>query len=279
MNKPELSIEFFPPQTQEGAGKLKVALERLTALESEFYSVTYGAGGTTRERTFNAVNQMVSEGYTVAPHLSCVGSSRDEVREILYRYRQERISRIVAIRGDLPSGMVNRGELRHADELVSLIRQETGEHFRIYVAAYPECHPQSADAAADLRYFARKMAAGANCAITQYFYNADAYFYYVDEASKLGVKAPIIPGVLPIISYGRLARFSENCGAEIPLWMRKRFEQFGDDSDAVKELGMDIVTSLCERLLQGGAPGLHFYCMNQATTTLEICRRLGLGWQ
>ncbi len=274
--KTEISIEFFPPQTPEGIEKLRATRQQLAALQPEFFSVTYGAGGSTRERTFAVVKEIAAEGFDAAPHLSCIGSTRESIREILGEYKAAGIKRIVALRGDLPSGMAETGEFRYANELVEFIRAETGNHFSLEVAAYPEWHPQARSPKDDLDAFARKVKAGANSAITQYFYNADAYFHFVDEARTLGVDIPIVPGIMPIVGFSKLARFSDACGADIPRWMRKKFESFGDDSDSIKAFGLDIVTELCERLLKGGAPGLHFYAMNQSALTLEICRRLSL---
>ena len=273
--KPEISIEFFPPQTPEGIEKLRATRARLAELKPAFFSVTYGAGGSTRERTFSIVKEIASEGFDAAPHLSCIGSTRDSIREILADYKAAGIRRIVALRGDLPSGMAEAGEFRYANELVEFIRAETGDTFRIEVAAYPEWHPQARTPQDDLAAFARKARAGANSAITQYFYNADAYFHFVDEARAAGVDIPIVPGIMPIAGFSKLARFSDACGAEIPRWMRRKFESFGDDADSIRAFGLDVVTELCQRLLAGGAPGLHFYCMNQAALTTEICRRLG----
>ena len=273
--KPEISIEFFPPQTPEGMEKLRATWTRLAELKPEFFSVTYGAGGSTRERTFAVVKEIVAQGLPAAPHISCIGSTRDSIREILNEYRAAGIRRTVALRGDLPSGMAEAGEFRHANELVEFIRAETGDWFTIEVAAYPEWHPQARSPKDDLAAFARKVRAGANSAITQYFYNADAYFHFVDEVRALGVDVPIVPGIMPIAGFTKLARFSDTCGAEIPRWMRKKFEGFGDDVDSIRAFGVDLVTELCERLLKGGAPGLHFYCMNRSALTTGICRRLG----
>ena len=273
--KTEISIEFFPPQTPEGVEKLRVTRQKLAELKPEFFSVTYGAGGSTRERTFAIVREIASEGIDAAPHLSCIGSTRESIREILAEFKAAGIRRIVALRGDLPSGMAEAGEFRYANELVEFIRAETGDHFSLEVAAYPEWHPQARSPKDDLDAFARKVKAGANSAITQYFYNADAYFHFVDEARTLGVDVPIVPGIMPIAGFTKLARFSDACGAEIPRWMRKKFESYGDDVDSIRAFGLDAVTELCERLLKGGAPGLHFYCMNQSGLTAEICRRLG----
>lgn len=271
----EISIEFFPPQTPEGVDKLRATRAELAKLKPEFFSVTFGAGGSTRERTFAVVKEIAAEGHAAAPHLSCIGSTRDNIREILAEYKAAGIRRTVALRGDLPSGMAETGEFRYANELVEFIRAETGDWFSIEVAAYPEWHPQARSPKDDLEAFARKVRAGANSAITQYFYNADAYFHFVDEARALGVDVPIVPGIMPIAGFTKLARFSDACGADLPRWMRKKFEGYGDDSDSIRAFGLDLVTELCERLLKGGAPGLHFYCMNQAALTMEICRRLG----
>ena len=271
-----ISIEFFPPQTPEGVEKLRATRAELAKLQPEFFSVTYGAGGSTRERTFAIVREIASEGFDAAPHLSCIGSTRESIREILAEFKSAGIRRIVALRGDLPSGMAEAGEFRYANELVEFIRAETGDQFSLEVAAYPEWHPQARSPKDDLDAFARKVKAGANSAITQYFYNADAYFHFVDEARALGVDIPIVPGIMPIVGFTKLARFSDACGADLPRWMRKKFESFGDDSDSIRAFGLDLVTELCERLLKGGAPGLHFYSMNQSALTTEICRRLGL---
>ena len=274
--KPEVSIEFFPPQTPEGIEKLRGVRAQLATLKPKFFSVTYGAGGSTRERTFAIVKEIVAEGHEAAPHLSCIGSTRASIREILDEYRSAGIRRIVALRGDLPSGTAEAGEFRYANELVEFIRAETGDHFSLEVAAYPEWHPQARFPRDDLANFVRKAKAGANSAITQYFYNADAYFHFVDEIRKLGIDIPVMPGIMPIVSFSKLARFTDVCGAELPRWMRRKFEGLGDDTDAIRAFGLDVVTSLCERLLAGGAPGLHFYSMNQSALTLEICKRLGI---
>ena len=273
---PEISIEFFPPHTAEGVEKLRAVRARLAALKPSFLSVTYGAGGSTRERTLEVVLEIQREGHAAAPHLSCVGSTRENIRGLLETFRASGIRRIVALRGDLPSGMADPGEFRYANELVEFIRTETGDTFSIEVAAYPEWHPQARSPEDDLAAFVKKVKAGANSAITQYFYNADAYFHFVDAVRARGVDIPIVPGIMPISGFSKLARFSDACGAEIPRWMRKKFEGFGDDADSIKAFGLDVVTELCERLLAGGAPGLHFYCMNQAALTTEICRRLEL---
>ena len=270
----DLSIEFFPPQTPEGAEKLRIERAKLALLKPTFFSVTYGAGGSTQARTFATVKEIAEEGHQAAPHLSCIGSSKAGIREILAEFKREGVKRIVALRGDLPSGTADFGELRYANELVEFIRAGTGDWFSIEVAAYPEWHPQARSPREDVQNFVRKVKAGANSAITQYFYNADAYFHFVDEVRALGADIPVIPGIMPISSFSKLARFSDMCGAEIPRWMRKKFESFGDDSDSVKAFGLDVVTELCERLLAGGAPGLHFYSMNSAAATTEIWNRL-----
>ncbi|MCL2524451.1 MAG: methylenetetrahydrofolate reductase [NAD(P)H] [Betaproteobacteria bacterium] len=274
--KPEISIEFFPPQTPEGMTKLRAVRGELAKLRPAFFSVTFGAGGSTRERTFAVIKEIAAEGHNAAPHLSCIGSTRASIRDILNDYRAAGIRRIVALRGDLPSGMAETGEFRYANELVEFIRQETGDCFHLEVAAYPEWHPQARNPQDDLDAFARKVKAGANSAITQYFFNADAYFNFVDAVRARGVDIPIVPGIMPIFGFSKLARFSDTCGAEIPRWMRKKFESFGDDSDSIRAFGLDVVTALCQRLLAGGAPGLHFYSMNQSVLIGEICRRLGL---
>jgi methylenetetrahydrofolate reductase (NADPH) len=276
-NKTPFSIEFFPPQTSEGVEKLRATRARLAELKPEFFSVTFGAGGSTQARTFETVFEIQREGHQAAPHLSCIGSTREHVREILARYKAEGIRRIVALRGDLPSGVGDPGELRYANELVEFIRAETGDHFHIEVAAYPEYHPQAKSPRDDLLAFKRKVDAGANSAITQYFYNLDAYLHFCDECTALGVNVPIVPGIMPIVSFSKLARFSDACGAEIPRWMRRKFEAFGDDSDSIKAFGLDVVSELCAKLIAAGAPGLHFYSMNQAGPTIALCQRLGLG--
>ena len=271
----DLSIEFFPPQTDEGMEKLRVVRDKLAVLKPEFFSVTYGAGGSTRERTLATVMEIAAKGHNAAPHLSCIGSTREGIREILGVFKAQGIRRIVALRGDLPSGMADPGEFRYANELVEFIRAETGDLFHIEVAAYPEWHPQSRSPREDLQNFKRKVDAGANSAITQYFYNANAYENFVAEARAQDITIPIVPGIMPIASFSKLARFSDACGAEIPRWMRRKFESYGDDADSIRAFGLDVVTVLCEDLLQRGAPGLHFYSMNQSALTLEVCRRLG----
>ena len=270
------SFELFPPKTEAGMDKLQHNVRKLVTLDHCFFSVTYGAGGSTQDRTFAAVGWLRSLGITTAPHLSCIGATQDNIREILAHYRNQGIDRIVALRGDMPSGMGEPGDFRYANELVSFIRGETGDHFHIEVAAYPEVHPQAPGAQADLVSFKRKMESGADSAITQYFYNPDAYFRFVESCEKLGLDAPIVPGIMPISNYTQLARFSDSCGAEIPRWLRKRLEDFGDDLDQIRAFGIEVVTAMCQRLLEEGAPGLHFYTMNQAALTQAIWRNLGL---
>jgi methylenetetrahydrofolate reductase (NADPH) len=270
------SCEFFPPRTPEGMENLRKARRQLAQLKPEFFSVTYGAGGSTRERTLETVLEIQAEGSAAAPHLSCVGSSRDELREVIAQYKAHGIRHIVALRGDLPSGAASAGELRHANELVALIRAETGDWFRIEVACYPEFHPQARSAAEDLQNFKQKVEAGADAAITQYFYNADAYFRFVDDCAALGIRVPIVPGIMPIGKFSQLARFSDACGAEIPRWLRLKLQGYGDDVASIRRLGLDVVTELCQRLLEQGAPGLHFYTMNRADLTTDLWHRLGL---
>jgi methylenetetrahydrofolate reductase (NADPH) len=274
---PVFSFEFFPPKSDEGAAKLRLTREELATLKPRFFSVTFGAGGSTQERTFSTVLEIQREsGIEAAPHLSCIGSTREGIREILHGYMAQGIRHIVALRGDMPSGMREAGEFMHANELVAFIRAETGEHFHIEVAAYPEFHPQAPGAQSDLLNFKRKVQAGADSAITQYFYNPDAYFRFIDSCEKLGVELPIVPGIMPITNYAQIARFSDACGAEIPRWVRKRLGGFGDDIESIRAFGLEVVTSLCRRLLDEGAPGLHFYTMNQAGPTMAIWRNLGL---
>lgn len=272
------SFEFFPPKNEEGAAKLRSTRDTLAALNPRFFSVTFGAGGSTRERTFETVREIQREsGIQASPHLSCVGSTRESIRDILHVYRQENISHIVALRGDLPSGMGRPGEFRYANELVEFIRAETGDHFHIEVAAYPEFHPQALNAEADVINFKRKVEAGANSAITQYFYNPYAYFHFVERCEQLGVDLPVVPGVMPITNYTQLARFSDMCGAEIPRWIRKRLEAYGDDRESIRAFGEQVVTEMCQALLDAGAPGLHFYTMNQAGPSMAIWKNLGLS--
>jgi len=272
------SFEFFPTKTEAGHEKLMGVARQLAAYNPDFFSCTYGAGGSTRDRTLNTVLQLDGEvKVPTAPHLSCVGDSSDDLRDLLTRYKAAGIRRIVALRGDLPSGMgMASGELRYANELVEFIRKESGEHFHLAVAAYPEMHPQARNFEDDLANFVRKVRAGADSAITQYFFNADSYFYFVERVRKLGVDIPIVPGIMPITNYSKLARFSDACGAEIPRWVRKQLEAYGDDLASIQSFGEQVISEMCERLLAGGAPGLHFYTLNQSTATLELCRRLGL---
>lgn len=274
---PIISLEFFPPRNEEAEHGFRQTLERLTAIHPRFCSVTFGAGGTTREKTFETVLDIQrNAGIEAAPHLSCVASTRDNIREILEAYQHHGIRRIVALRGDLPSGMLSIGEFSHANELVSFIRAETGDHFHIEVAAYPEMHPQAANMRADLENFKRKVEAGANSAITQYFYNPDAYFRFMDDCRKMGVEIPIVPGIMPLTNSAQISRFSELCGADIPRWIRKRLEQFGDDRASIRAFGIEVVSQLCRTLLEGGAPGLHFYTLNGADATLGIWQQLAL---
>lgn len=270
------SFEFFPPKTAEGVEKLRNTRAQLAALNPKYISVTFGAGGTTQQGTLDTVLEIQREGIEAAPHLSCVGSTRDSIRQILATYRENGIRRLVALRGDMPSGMGEIGELRYANELVGFIRAETGDWFHIEVAAYPEYHPQARSARHDLDNFVRKVEAGANAAITQYFFNADAYFRFVDDVRARGVTVPIVPGIMPITNYSQLMRFSEMCGAEVPRWVARRLESFGDDREAIRAFGLDVVTALCERLLAAGVPGLHFYTLNAAGATKAIWQRLSL---
>ena len=274
MATPDFSIEFFPPKTVEGAEKLRVTRQKLSELHPKYFSVTFGAGGSTQRGTLDTVLEILAAGEDAAPHLSCVGGSRESIRAILAEFKGHGIRRLVALRGDLPSGYGGGGEFRHANELVEFIRAETGDWFHIEVAAYPEVHPQARSPQDDLENFARKVRAGANAAITQYFYNADAYFQFVEQTRKLGLDLPIVAGIMPITNYTQLMRFSDMCGAEIPRWVRLKLASYGDDSASIKEFGLDVVTQLCERLLAGGAPGLHFYSMNQAAPTTALWQRL-----
>ena len=271
------SLELFPPQTPEGAEKLRATRAQLALLKPKFFSVTFGAGGSTRDRTFDTVLEIQAEGHQAAPHLSCIGSSKESIRSILDQYRAHGIRQLVALRGDLPSGMAEPGSFRYANELVEFIRAETGDWFHIEVAAYPEYHPQAKSPKDDLLAFKRKIDAGANSAITQYFYNFDAYAHFVDQCQALGISIPIVPGIMPISSYSNLARFSDNCGAEIPRWVRKKLESFGDDAASIRAFGLDVVGELCEKLLASGAPGLHFYTLNQAALTTTLWQRLKLS--
>jgi methylenetetrahydrofolate reductase (NADPH) len=273
----EISFEFFPPKTPEGVEKLRGVRSELGLLSPHFYSVTFGAGGSTREGTLATVTEMHREDVAAAPHLSCIGASTSEMAETLEHYRVLGVRRLVALRGDLPSGTgaSARGDFRYARELVEFVRARTGDWFHIEVAAYPEVHPQARSAADDLANLIGKFRSGADSAITQYFYNADAYFRLVDEAAKAGLDRPIVPGIMPITNYTQLARFSDTCGAEIPRWIRSRLAAFGDDTASIKAFGIDVVARLCERLLAGGAPGLHFYTLNQSAPSTAICRQLG----
>ncbi len=272
--KVPVSLEFFPPKTPEGAEKLRAVRAQLYALKPEFCSVTYGAGGSTQAGTFATVNEILAEGVAAASHFSCIGATRDSVRAELQTLKAMGVKRLVALRGDLPSGYGAGGEFTYASDLVAFIRAETGRDFHIEVAAYPEIHPQAKSAEADLQAFVTKVKAGADSAITQYFYNSDAYFRFVDDVYKLGVDVPIVPGIMPITSSTQLLRFSDACGAEIPRWIRLRLQSFGDDTASIKAFGLDVVADLCEQLCNGGAPALHFYSMNQSAATLEIARRL-----
>ena len=272
-----LSCEFFPPRTPDAAARLRAAHRELLALCPSFFSVTFGAGGSTQGQTFETVLDLSRAGSEAAPHLSCIGATREGIGALLDGYRDHGITRIVALRGDPPSGWAGSfGEFSYASELVSFIRERTGKHFHIEVAAYPEVHPQSRTVADELEFFHRKVDAGANGAITQYFYNADAYFFFLEACTRRGIKIPIVPGIMPISNGVQLMRFSDTCGAEIPRWLRRRLQELEGDKAGLQAFGLDVVTRLCERLLQGGAPGLHFYTLNQATPTLEISSRLGL---
>lgn len=277
MTKPSVSFEFFPPKTPEGVDKLRTVRRELATLEPEFFSVTFGAGGSTREGTLAAVTEMHREPVAAAPHLSCLGASRAEMRELLLHYRNLGVKRLVALRGDLPSGSGAPavGDFRYARELVAFVRAETGDWFHIEVAAYPEMHPQAKSPADDVANLVAKFAAGADSAITQYFFNADGYFRLVDAAAAQGVDSPIVPGIMPITNYTQLARFSDSCGAEIPRWIRLKLASYGDDVASIRAFGLDVVTDLCRRLVDSGAPGLHFYSMNQSGPSTAICQRIG----
>jgi methylenetetrahydrofolate reductase (NADPH) len=277
LNRIPLSLEFFPPKTPEGAEKLRLARQQLYTLQPEFCSVTFGAGGSTQEGTFNTVRDILAEGVSAASHFSCVGATKATVRVQLAQLKAMGVKRLVALRGDLPSGYGAGGEFQYASDLVAFIRAETGDDFHIEVAAYPEMHPQAKSPTSDLQAFATKVRAGANSAITQYFYNADAYFRFVEEVDALGLDVPVVPGIMPITSSTQLMRFSDASGAEIPRWIRLRLQSFGDDIASIKSFGLDVVTDLCEQLRAGGAPALHFYTMNQSAATLALCARLGLA--
>ena len=273
------SVELFPPRTEQGFDKLKATIAELSTLKPLYFSVTYGAGGSTQERTFQTIDWLREQGIETAPHISCIGSDKSEIDTILQRYQQQGINRLVALRGDLPSGagLGELDELRYANELVEHIRATTGDHFHIEVAAYPEYHPQATNPATDLENFKRKVDAGANAAITQYFYNADSYLFFVDACEKSGLDIPIVPGIMPVTNYTQLARFSDGCGAEIPRWIRKRLEAYGDDLESLRAFGEEVVTSMCQRLLDEGAPGLHFYSMNQVAPTMRLWRNLNIS--
>jgi methylenetetrahydrofolate reductase (NADPH) len=274
-----VSLEFFPPKTPEGAEKLRAVRQQLYALKPEFCSVTFGAGGSTQEGTFNTVRDILAEGVDAASHFSCIGATKDTVRAQLATLKAMGVKRLVALRGDLPSGYGAGGEFHYASDLVSFIRAETGDDFQIEVAAYPEVHPQAKSPASDLQAFAAKVRAGANSAITQYFYNADAYFRFVEEVDAMGLTVPVVPGVMPITSSTQLMRFSDASGAEIPRWIRLRLQSYGDDLASIKAFGLEVVTGLCEQLRAGGAPSIHFYTMNQSAATLALCANLGLAAQ
>lgn len=279
-NKLTISCEFFPPKTDKGIANMRDVRQQLAPLKPEFYSVTFGAGGSTQDNTLNAVVEIQQAhaitGIDAAPHLSCVGSTAERIRDMLTTYQTHGIQRLVALRGDLPSGMRDPGDFRYANELVEFIRQETGDYFTIEVAAYPEVHPQAASAQADFTNFKRKVDAGADSALTQYFYNIDSYLYFIDRCQKNGIDIPIIPGIMPINNFSQLARFSDGCGAEIPRWLRKRLEEFHDDTQSLQAFTLDFLTDFTQKLINIGVPGLHFYTMNRADPTLTVCQRLGL---
>jgi methylenetetrahydrofolate reductase (NADPH) len=277
MMKADISFEFFPPKTEDGNIKLREARKKLALMQPKFFSVTFGAGGSTKDRTMETVLEIQSEGFDAAPHISGISSSKQEISDLLKTYQANGIRRLVVLRGDLPSGEVSVGDFAHANELVYYIREQTGKLFEIEVAAYPETHPEARSAALDLKHFKTKVDAGANAAITQYFYNADAYFHFVDHCQKLGIDIPIVPGIMPIYNYTQLARFSNVCGAEIPRWLSLKLQDFGDDMPSLRAFGIDVVTELCGRLLSQGAPGLHFYTMNQAGVIGTIAERLNLN--
>lgn len=270
------SFEFFPPKSDEARGAFQVALAQLAPLNPRFFSVTFGAGGSTRERTLETVREIRTHNKAAAPHLSCIGSTREGIREILATYKDLGVRHLVALRGDLPSGMVDPGDFRYASELIRFIRAETGDHFHIEVAAYPEFHPQATSARDDLRHFREKVAEGADSAITQYFYNADAYYWFVDSCEAMGLSLPIVPGIMPITNHRQLVRFSEACGAEVPRWIRRRLEDFGEDTQSMRSFGLDVTTALCAELLAAGAPGLHFYTLNRAAPSSLVWEQLGL---
>lgn len=273
---PQYSFEFFPPKTREGVEKLRLVREKLAELKPRYFSVTFGAGGSTQAGTLETIFDIQQAGYDACPHLSCIGSTRENIEELLQTYMDKGISRIVALRGDMPSGMHETGSFRHANELVAFIREKTGDHFHIEVAAYPEFHPQAISVQDDLHNFKLKVEAGANSAITQYFFNPDAYYRFIDECEKMGLQVPIVPGVMPITNFKQLARFSDMCGAEIPRWIRKRLESYGEDIESIRAFGTDVVSSMCQGLLDAGAPGLHFYTMNQAQACTAIWNNLNI---
>jgi methylenetetrahydrofolate reductase (NADPH) len=270
------SFEFFPPKSEEGMEKLRATRRQLAQLKPAFFSVTFGAGGSTQKGTLDTALEIQAEGFEAAPHISCIGSTRESIREVLKQYRDHGITHTVALRGDLPSGMAVAGEFRYASDLVAFIREESGDHFKIEVAAYPEYHPQAGTAQENLKHFKLKVDAGADAAITQYFYNPDAYFHFVEQVEAMGISIPVVPGIMPIGKFSQLARFSDACGAEIPRWIRRKMEGFGDDSASIRAFGLDVVTDVCDRLLSQGAPGLHFYTLNQAGLCSTIWQRLGL---
>ena len=272
-----ISFEFFPPNTPVGDEKLKTVVQELGAMKPEFFSVTYGAGGSTREKTLNTVMAIAKAGFEAAPHLSCVGSTREGLKDILETYRAQDIRRIVALRGDMPSGTAMAGEFRYAAELVRFIRESQGSDWQIEVAAYPEYHPEQRYARRDLQHYVDKVRAGANSSITQFFFNPDSYFHFVEETRKLGADAPVVPGIMPFHNYAKIAQFAQRDGIEIPRWVALKMEGFMDDSASIRAFGLDVVTALCERLIAGGAPGIHFYTMNQSALTVELCQRLGLN--
>jgi methylenetetrahydrofolate reductase (NADPH) len=278
MNTPcPISFEFFPPKTPEGGEKLLKVRQELYGLKPQFFSVTYGAGGSTQDGTLQQVQAILKDGFDAAPHFSCIGATRDSVRAQLQEFKQAGIRRMVALRGDLPSGHGTFGEFRYASDLVAFIREETGDHFHIEVGCYPEVHPQAKSPEADLKAYVTKVKAGANAAITQYFFNSDAYFRFLEDSQKLGADIPVVPGIMPIISSTQLMRFSDACGAEIPRWIRLRLQSFGDDSASIKAFGLEVVTDLCDQLRAGGAPGLHFYTMNQSAAVQALCHNLDLS--
>jgi methylenetetrahydrofolate reductase (NADPH) len=275
VNNISYSFEFFPPKTTEGIANLRLARAELAQFNPEFFSVTFGAGGSTRDRTMDTVFEIQAEGYAAAPHISCISSSKEEIRELLNAYQAKGIKRLVTLRGDIPSGEVSAGDFKYANELVAFIRQETGDWFHLEVAAYPEFHPEATSANGDLINFKRKIDAGANSAITQYFYNTDAYFRFLEACEQQGIRVPIVPGVMPIYNFTQLARFSNICGAEIPRWLRLRLEAYGDDMASLRAFGVDVVTELCAKLIDSGVKNMHFYTLNQSGTITKIINNLG----